>query len=63
MAESRNDPRVFIVEPEQRGVLPLHAFHIPTRLRRTVRSDLYEIRVNTAFDAVLDGCAAAQGAG
>lgn len=61
MAESRDDPRVFIVEPDQRGVIPLDAFHIPSRLRRTVRGDPFEIRVDTAFDAVLDGCAAAQG--
>jgi len=61
MAESRDDPRVFIVEPEQRGVIPLDAFHIPSRLRRTVRGEPFEIRVNTAFEAVLDGCAAAQG--
>ena len=31
MAESRDDPRVFIVEPDQRGVIPLDAFHIPSR--------------------------------
>lgn len=61
MAESRDDPRVFIVEPDQRGVIPLDAFHIPSRLRRTVRNDPCDIRVNTAFEAVLDGCAAAQG--
>lgn len=61
MAESRDDPRVFIVEPEQRGVIPLDAFHMPSRLRRTVRREPFEIRVDTAFDAVLDGCAAAQG--
>lgn len=61
MAESRDDPRVFIVEPDQRGVIPLDAFHIPSRLRRTVRSEPFEVRVDTAFEAVLDGCAAAQG--
>lgn len=61
MAESRDDPRVFIIEPEQRGVIPLDGFHIPTRLRRTVRSEPFEVRVDTAFEAVLDGCAAAQG--
>ena len=61
MAESRDDPRVFIVEPEQRGVIPLDAFHMPSRLRRTVRREPFEIRVDTAFEAVLDGCAAAQG--
>ncbi|WP_426025122.1 leucyl/phenylalanyl-tRNA--protein transferase [Brevundimonas sp. TSRC1-1] len=61
MAETRDDPRVFIIEPEQRGVIPLDAFHIPTRLRRTVRNEPFEVRVDTAFEAVLDGCAAAQG--
>ncbi|WP_299175985.1 leucyl/phenylalanyl-tRNA--protein transferase [uncultured Brevundimonas sp.] len=61
MAESRDDPRVFIIEPEQRGVIPLDGFHIPTRLRRTVRGEPFEVRVDTAFEAVLEGCAAAQG--
>ena len=58
MGEARDDPRVFLVEPEQRGVIPLDGFRIPTRLRRTVRSDVVEVRVDTAFDAVLDACAA-----
>lgn len=59
MGEARDDPRVFLVEPEERGVIPLDAFHIPTRLKRTVRSDAFQVRVDTAFDALLDGCAAA----
>jgi leucyl/phenylalanyl-tRNA--protein transferase len=58
MGESRDDPRIFLVEPEQRGVIPLDAFRIPTRLRRTVRSEPFEIRVDTAFSAMLDACAA-----
>jgi leucyl/phenylalanyl-tRNA--protein transferase len=58
MGETREDPRVFLVEPEQRGVIPLDGFHIPTRLRRTVRREPFEIRVDTAFAAVLDACAA-----
>jgi leucyl/phenylalanyl-tRNA--protein transferase len=58
MGESREDPRVFLVEPEQRGVIPLDSFHIPSRLKRTVRSDPFEIRIDTAFDAMLDACAA-----
>ena len=58
MGEARDDPRIFLVEPEQRGVIPLDRFHIPTRLRRTVRADPFEVRVDTAFDAVLDACAA-----
>ena len=58
MGEARDDPRIFLVEPDQRGVIPLDRFHIPTRLRRTVRSEPFQIRVNTAFGAVLDACAA-----
>jgi leucyl/phenylalanyl-tRNA--protein transferase len=58
MGEARDDPRIFLVEPEQRGVIPLDRFHIPTRLKRTVRADAFDVRVDTAFDAVLDACAA-----
>ncbi|WP_343794289.1 leucyl/phenylalanyl-tRNA--protein transferase [Brevundimonas kwangchunensis] len=58
MGEARDDPRVFLIEPDQRGVIPLDRFHIPTRLRRTVRSDIFEVRVDTAFGAMLDACAA-----
>ena len=59
MGEARDDPRVFLVEPDRRGVIPLDAFHVPTRLRRTLRAEPFDIRVNTAFDAVVDACAAA----
>jgi leucyl/phenylalanyl-tRNA---protein transferase len=58
MGEARDDPRVFLVEPEQRGVIPLTGFRIPGRLKRTVRSDAFEVRVDTAFAAVLEACAA-----
>ena len=58
MAESAEDPDIFWVEPEVRGVIPLDEFHVPKRLRRTIRRAPYEIRVNTAFEAVMRGCAA-----
>ncbi len=58
MGEARDDPRVFLIEPDQRGVIPLDQFRIPTRLRRTVRSDPFQIRIDTAFSATLDACAA-----
>ncbi len=58
MGEARDDPRVFLVEPDQRGVIPLDRFHIPARLRRTIRQESFVVRVDTAFDAVLDACAA-----
>ena len=49
MADSADDPELYWVDPEQRGVLPLDAFHIPHRLRRTIRSGIFEVRCNTAF--------------
>ncbi len=58
MAEDADDPTIYWVEPRARGVLPLDRFHIARRLARTVRSDLFEIRVDRDFDAVIDGCAA-----
>ena len=51
MGEAREDPRIFLVEPEQRGIIPLNEFRIPSRLRRTIRSDAFEVRVDTAFAA------------
>ena len=58
MAESADDPTLFWVEPEQRGVIPLDGFRISSRLARTVRSDRFTVTVNRAFDGVIDGCAA-----
>jgi leucyl/phenylalanyl-tRNA--protein transferase len=60
MAESADDPTLFWVEPERRGVIPLDGFHISSRLARTVRSDAFAVTVNTAFKAVISGCAAPQ---
>ena len=59
MSEAADDPGLFFVEPEQRGVLPLDAVHIPRRLARTVRSGRFEVRFDTAFDRVLELCAEA----
>jgi leucyl/phenylalanyl-tRNA--protein transferase len=58
MAESAEDSSLFWVEPDQRGILPLASFHCPRRLARTVRQDAFEVRVDTDFPAVIDGCAA-----
>ena len=57
MAESADDPALFWIEPEKRGVIPLDRFHMPSRLARTVRSDCFTVTVDRDFDAVLDGCA------
>ncbi len=58
MAEDADDPSLFWVEPRERGIIPLDAFHISKRLARTVRSDHFEVRVDQDFDAVIAGCAA-----
>jgi leucyl/phenylalanyl-tRNA--protein transferase len=60
MSESADDPTLFWVEPEMRGVIPLHGFRVASRLARTVRSDSFSVTVDTAFTAVIDGCAAPQ---
>jgi leucyl/phenylalanyl-tRNA--protein transferase len=60
MAESADDPAIYWIEPEQRGVIPLHAFHVPARLARTVRSERFTVVCDRDFDAVIDGCAEPQ---
>jgi leucyl/phenylalanyl-tRNA--protein transferase len=60
MAESADDPSLFWVEPEVRGVIPLDAFRIASRLGRTVRTEVFTVTVDRAFKAVIDGCAEPQ---
>ena len=60
MAESADDPALHWIEPDQRGIIPLNRFHIPTRLARTVRAEPFTIRVDHDFEGVLAGCAEPQ---
>src|SRR5437016_13197620 len=60
MAESADDPALYCIEPEKRGVIPLDRFHVSARLARTVRSDRFTVHIDREFDAVLDGCAEPQ---
>lgn len=57
MAEDRDDPELFWVDPRLRGVIPLDAFHVPRRLRRTVRGKRFEITFDRDFHAVIEACA------
>ncbi|MGF9692569.1 leucyl/phenylalanyl-tRNA--protein transferase [Rhizobium sp. 0TCS1.26] len=57
MADSADDPEIFWVEPEVRGILPLDAFHASRSLRKAMKQSSLDIRVNTAFEAVMAGCA------
>lgn len=58
MADAREDSRVFLIDPERRGVIPLDRFHVSRRLARTVRGDPFEVRFDTAFHEVVLECAA-----
>ncbi|WP_024276278.1 MULTISPECIES: leucyl/phenylalanyl-tRNA--protein transferase [unclassified Hyphomicrobium] len=58
MAESADDPALYWIEPQQRGVLPLNGLHIPKRLMRTVRTTPFTVKVDNDYDGVIDGCAA-----
>jgi leucyl/phenylalanyl-tRNA--protein transferase len=60
MADAREDERVFLIDPERRGVIPLDGFHISRRLARTVRAEPFEIRTDSAFRAVVQACAESQ---
>ena len=57
MSESRHDTRISWFDPHKRGVLPLTKFHIPRSLVKSVRSEPYQVRVDTAFKEVVEGCA------
>ena len=59
MAESADDPALYWIEPDMRGIIPLEGFHVPARLARTVRTTSFTVSVNRDFDAVIDGCASA----
>ena len=63
MAETRTDPDLYWIDPEQRGILPLDAIHVPRSLKKTVRRSLaggagaFRITCDQAFEAVIRGCA------
>jgi len=60
MAESADDPALYWIEPDMRGIIPLEGFHLAARLARTVRSTPFTVWVDRDFDAVIDGCAEAK---
>jgi leucyl/phenylalanyl-tRNA--protein transferase len=57
MAESAEQEELFWVDPDQRGILPLDGFHLSRRLRKTLRQEVFEVRCDSAFEAVIRGCA------
>jgi leucyl/phenylalanyl-tRNA--protein transferase len=57
MAETRQGDRIYWLDPEQRGVIPLSGFHLPRRLLRTVLAGPYRVTADTAFAATIAACA------
>ena len=57
MGDARDDPNLFLVDPDMRGILPLDAFHIPKRLQRRIRQEPFRVTADTAFSRVMEMCA------
>jgi leucyl/phenylalanyl-tRNA--protein transferase len=57
MAENADDPALFWIDPEERGIIPLDAFHVPARLARTVRGTRFTVTCDADFSAVIEACA------
>ena len=57
MAEDRNSSKLFWVNPQERGVVPLNRFHISRSLTRQLRKEQHQIKINHDFDAVIASCA------
>lgn len=58
MADGRDSAEVHWIDPRHRGVFPLDGFHISRSLRRRIRSGGFTVRFDSAFDGVVDACAA-----
>ena len=57
MARQHDDPKLYWVDPEKRGILPLEKFHLPRSLKKVLKRESFQLRVDTAFDQVLELCA------
>ena len=60
MAESADDPALYWIEPQHRGILPLDDVHVPRRLARTLRTTDLKVRIDTDIEGVIEGCAASR---
>ena len=57
MGDARNDPNLFLVDPDMRGIIPLDEFHVPKRLLRKVKQEPFRVTVDQAFTRVMEMCA------
>jgi len=57
MAEDRDDPDLFWIDPRMRGIIDMDRFYVPKRMKRTVRSGKYRVSFDEDFEGIMDGCA------
>lgn len=57
MSEARDDPTIFWVDPELRGIIPLDGLHVSKSLRKVLRKGTFEVTTDTAFAQVIEACA------
>ena len=58
MADSRDDPDIFWVEPRERAIIPLESFRPSRSLAKAVRQERFRVTMDTAFARVMAACAA-----
>lgn len=58
MADRRDDPELFWVEPRERAIIPLEGLRVSKSLRKTLRQDRFSVTIDKAFDDVVAACAA-----
>jgi len=57
MADDREAPSVYWVQPEKRAIMPLNGFHLAKSLRKVIRADRFTVTADQAFGRVLQLCA------
>ncbi|WP_285711334.1 leucyl/phenylalanyl-tRNA--protein transferase [Erythrobacter oryzae] len=57
MADRRDDPEVFWVEPRERAIIPLEELHLSKSLKKVIRADRFTVTVDRAFEQVIRACA------
>lgn len=57
MADSRDDPRIFLLDPEERGILPLDKLHVSRSLKKFIRTMPFRVSFDEDFRGVIAKCA------
>jgi leucyl/phenylalanyl-tRNA--protein transferase len=61
MAETADDPSIHWIEPKRRGIIPLDGLHVSRSLAKLIRSDRFEVAIDTDFQSVIEACATTHG--